>query len=203
WVRAMPGGRSRPGTLRMGRQAMRHTIAGLLLAACGLLLGSGASARVPEMPRLRHIDVAAGLPSSAVNSLKFDPEGYLWLATADGLARYDGVGMQVWRHDPANPRSLPANYLTVVHVDPQGRVWVAPEGHGLSVLDSAHQGFRHYRLGTHPQMGSDEVWALASYRGALWFGTYGGGLGRMDGDDDITRYTPEEGDPRSLPSDVV
>ena len=182
---------------------MRHTLAGLLLAVGALLLGAGASARVPEMPRLRHIDVAAGLPSSAVNSLKFDRDGYLWLATADGLARYDGVGMQVWRHDPANPRTLPANYLTVVHVDPQGRVWVAPEGHGLSVLDTNHTGFRHYRLGTHPQMGSDEVWALASYRGALWFGTYGGGLGRMEADQSITRYTPDEGNPRSLPADVV
>ena len=48
---------------------MRHTLAGLLLAVGALLLGAGASARVPEMPRLRHIDVAAGLPSSAVNSL--------------------------------------------------------------------------------------------------------------------------------------
>src|SRR5690606_13044637 len=155
WVRAMPGGRSRPGTLRMGRQAMRHTIAGLLLAACGLLLGSGASARVPEMPRLRHIDVAAGLPSSAVNSLTFEPEGYLWLATADGLARYDGVGMQVWRHDPANPRSLPANYPSVVHVDPHWRGRESPKLHGLNVPDSSHEGLRHCRLGTQQQMGSN------------------------------------------------
>lgn len=92
---------------------MRYMIAWLLLAACGLTWWSGADARVPEVPRLRHIDVAAGLPSSTVNSLKFDPDGYLWLATTDGLARYDGVGMQVWRHDPADPASLSANWLTL------------------------------------------------------------------------------------------
>lgn len=182
---------------------MRHSIARLLLVACGLLLGSGADAGVPEVPRLRHVDVAAGLPSSAVNSLTFDGGGFLWLATTDGLARYDGIGMQVWRHDPTNPASLPAHYLTVVHVDPAGRIWVAPEGHGLSVLDDAHEGFRHYRLATHPEMGSDDVWALANYRGALWMGSYGGGVARMDADGTLTAYVSSEHNPRSLPSNVV
>ncbi len=182
---------------------MRHTLTWVLLATCCLLLESRAFARVPEVPRLRHIDVAAGLPSSAVNTLKFDPDGFLWLGTTDGLARYDGVGMQVWRHDPANPASLSANWLTVVHVDPKGHIWVAPEGHGLSRLDDAHEGFQHYRLATHPQMGSDDVWALASHRGALWMGTYGGGVARMDADETITAYRSSKDNPRSLPSDIV
>ncbi len=181
---------------------MRHTIAWLLVA-CGLLLGAGVESRVPEVPKLRHIDVAAGLPSSAVNSLKFDPEGFLWLATTDGLARYDGIGMQVWRHDPANPDSLSANYLTLVHVDPEGRIWVAPDGHGLSLLDDNHEKFRHFRLATHPEMGSDDVWALASHRGALWMGTYGGGVVRMDADETITPFVSSEDNSRSLPSDIV
>src|SRR3546814_7133510 len=74
-----------------------------------------ASPRIPEVPTLRHIGVADGLPSSDVRGLAFDPDGYLWIATIDGLARYDGVGMQVWRHVPGDARSLPGNYMTVVH----------------------------------------------------------------------------------------
>lgn len=182
---------------------MRHIIAWLILAACGLLLALQARARVPEIPRLRHIDVAAGLPSSTVKSLKFDSDGFLWLATTDGLARYDGVGMQVWRHDPTDPASLSANYVTLVHVDPDGHIWVAPEGHGLSVLDSAHESFRHYRVATHPEIGSDDIWALASHEGALWLGGYGGGVSRMAADGTITRFTASDENPRSLPSDIV
>src|SRR3546814_10420404 len=72
-----------------------------------------ASPRIPEVPTLRHIGVADGLPSSDVKGLAFDPDGYLWIATIDGLARYDGAGMQVWRHVPGDARSLPGNYLTV------------------------------------------------------------------------------------------
>ncbi len=161
------------------------------------------NAEIPAIPTLRHIDVADGLPSSNIHGLAFDPDGYLWLATIDGLARYDGVGVQVWRHVPGDADSLPGNYITVMHVDPHGRVWVAPEGRGLSVLDPDHDGFRHYRKASHPQMGSDDVWAIASHDGALWFGTFGGGLHRLDADGTITRYMPRDDDPRSLPSDTV
>ena len=125
------------------------------LAAMGCLLSAmlgpaPAPAGIPEVPTLRHIDVAAGLPSSSINGLAFDADGYLWLATIDGLARYDGVGVQVWQHDPGDPHSLPGNYMTVLHVDPEGRVWVAPESRGLSVLDPDGKGFRHYRKADHP-----------------------------------------------------
>ncbi|MGH8084062.1 MAG: ATP-binding protein [Lysobacter sp.] len=163
----------------------------------------GASPAIPEVPTLRHIGVADGLPSSDVRGLAFDPDGYLWLATVDGLARFDGIGIRVWRHVPDDPGSLPGNYMTVMHVDPQGRVWVAPESRGLSVLDADRQGFRHYRKAEHPQMGSDDVWAIASHHGALWFGTYGGGLHRLDPDGTITRFMPRDGDLRSLPADTV
>src|SRR3546814_8533287 len=97
--------------------------------------------------------------------------------------------------------------MTVLHVDPRGRVWVAPESRGLSVLDIGRDGFRHYRKADHPQMGSDDVWAITSHEGALWFGTFGGGLHRLreagDDSETITRYMPRDGDAPSLPSDIM
>ncbi len=171
-----------------------------------------ARAALPESPRLRVVGVAEGLPSSNVNGMAQDRAGYLWLATNDGLARYDGVGVRVWRHVPGNAASLPGNYVAAVHVDGHDRVWVAIEGRGLSVLDAASDGFHHYRKATHPQIGSDDTWAIASHRGALWFGTYGGGLHRLAdpggvgvgaGTGRISRFMPVADDPRSLPSDTV
>ena len=194
--------------VRKGNARMRMTT-GLLLAAwlggCAPL----AQAAVPETPLLRVIGVADGLPSSNVNGMAQDRAGYLWVATADGLARYDGVDVRVWRHVPGDAASLPGNYVAAVHVDGDDRVWVAVEGRGLSVLDPSHGGFRHYRKGTDPRIGSDDTWAIASHGGAVWFGTFGGGLHRLDdadrGDNDrrITRFMPKDGDPRSLPSDTV
>jgi len=103
----------------------------IVMMLLALVLGASTAAAVPEKPRLRLIGVADGLPSSSIMGLAVDRAGYLWIATTDGLARYDGVGMRVWRHVPDDPRSLPGNYVTLVHVDAQDRVWVAIEGRGL------------------------------------------------------------------------
>lgn len=179
------------------------------MGALPSMLGIGvAFAGVPELPSVRHVGVAHGLPSSTVNGIVEDRDGYVWLATTDGLARHDGAEIMSWRHDPADPAALPGNVVTAVHVDPRNRVWVATEARGLSVMDDRRNGFRHYRADSHPGMGSDEVWAITSCGGALWFGTFGGGLHRLlpgpgpEGDE-IERFGPVEGDASSLPATTV
>ena len=76
-----------------------------------VLLGAthAAAAAVPETPRLRIIGAAQGLPSTDFFGIARDRDGYIWVATGDGLARYDGLAMRVWRHEPDDPRSLPGN----------------------------------------------------------------------------------------------
>jgi ligand-binding sensor domain-containing protein/signal transduction histidine kinase/CheY-like chemotaxis protein len=164
-----------------------------------LLAAAAAGAAVPELPRFRVLGVADGLPSSSVLALARDRSGYVWIATLDGLARYDGVGFRIWRHVPGDPRALPGNNVQALHVDAQDRVWVATEFGGISVLDAARSGFTHYRRATHPRIGSDDTWAFASRNGTLWFGTADGGLHRLDADGRITRWTHVDG----LPSDTI
>lgn len=168
-----------------------------------VVVAAGAQAAVPESPRLRIVGVEDGLPSSHITGLARDRAGYVWVATNDGLARYDGVDMRVWRHRPGDAGSLPGNMIAYVHVDGDDRVWASIEGRGLSVLDATRTRLRHFSRATHPAIGSDDVWAIASDRDALWFGTYEGGLHRLDRDARIARYMPREGDARSLPASTV
>lgn len=177
---------------------IRRIVAMAALAAWMAL--AAAHGAVPERPRPRHIGVNEGLPSSTVNGIAEDRQGYLWFATTDGLARYDGVGMRVWRHDPDDPASLPGNsHTTAVHVDAHDRLWVAVEGRGLAMLDPARRRFTHFQRGTHPAMGSDDVFAIASRGGEVWFGTYGGGVHRIDARGRIARFGAAQG----LPDDTV
>ena len=189
----------------MGCIGMRGKGKGLRIWLLGLCLAcSGAAqAAIPEIPRFRVLGAADGLPNTTIPALARDREGYLWVATHDGLARYDGVSFKVWRHDPEDPASLPGNIVQVLHVDARDRIWVATENGGLSMMGADRKGFRHYRLAQHPQMGSDDVFAITSRGDALWFGSFGGGVCRLDADGTFTRFSSSEADVDSLPSDDV
>ena len=168
-----------------------------------VMLCTTAQAAVPEIPRFRLLGSADGLPATTIPALARDREGYLWIATWDGLARYDGVGFQVWRHNPDDPASLPGNVVQALHIDSDDRIWVATENGGLSVMGTERKGFRHYRLADHPEMGSDDVFTIASQGKDLWFGTFGGGLHRLSPQGLITSFRADENSPGGLPSDTV
>jgi ligand-binding sensor domain-containing protein/CheY-like chemotaxis protein/nitrogen-specific signal transduction histidine kinase len=172
------------------------------ILALALVCGSAQSA-VPEIPRFRMLGPADGLPNTTITALARDREGYVWIANWDGLARYDGVGFRTWRHDPDDASSLPGNIVQALHIDAQDRIWVTTENGGLSMLDTQRKGFRHYRKATHPQMLSDDVLAITSRGGVLWFGSFGGGLNRLAEDGTLHHFASSETDLASLPSDDI
>ena len=175
--------------------------------ACLPAMASSAGNGVPQHPRFRLLGVPEGMPHTAVTGLARDRAGYLWVATKDGLARHDGVGFRTWRHDPDDPASLRRNVIEALHIDARDRIWVASEGGGLAMLDAARDGFRHFAREDDPRIGSDDVWSLASAGDTRWFGTYAGGLHRLDatpgGPWTVERFTHAPGDPSSLPADDV
>ncbi len=181
---------------------------GRLLAAFFLLCFSAVALAIPPTPQFRQVGVADGLPSSRTSSLALDRDGYLWIATGDGLARYDGVGYQVFRHIAGDPNSLPGNYIETLFVDTDNRLWFSIEGHGLNVMDAQRKTIRQYNTKTQPLIQNDDVFAItATPDGALWFGTFGGGLYRLDrkrgGKERLTRFLPVAGNQHSLPSENI
>src|SRR5690606_31848479 len=133
--------------------------------ACALSLAQAQATGLPETPRFRRLGLEDGLPSGTVYQIAQDRAGYLWLATGDGLARFDGVAVRSWRRDPRDPASLPGNTVQALHVDAADRVWVAAEDAGLAVLDAARHAFRRLP----PELAGGDVWALAGDdAGGLW-----------------------------------
>jgi signal transduction histidine kinase/CheY-like chemotaxis protein len=134
-------------------------------------------------PYFRTLSAADGLPSSEVRKLAQDRRGFLWIGTQDGLARYDGVGFRVYRHDPTDPDSLAGNDVSALYIDRQDRLWCGGEDGGLNLLDVRRQRFVHYRHQRDDphSLGSDDVWAIAEgVDGAIYVGGYGGGVDRLD-----------------------
>lgn len=133
-------------------------------------------AQVPEVPHLRILGARDGLPSTALSAVEIDKSGFVWAGSADGLARYDGHGFRIWRHDPHVADSLPGNYVQALHVDSDDRLWVAVEFGGAAVLDKDRTGFVRLNNKTHPELGDSDVFAFASHGQTLWLGTSNAGV---------------------------
>lgn len=189
-----------PGRVDFGAAAKMQGMRQAVVALCLWLLCASALAGVPQRPRFRIVGTPQGLPSTDIKALAHDRDGYVWIGTADGLARYDGVGVRIWRNDPEHPDGLPGNNVQALLVDANDRVWVAVEGAGVSVLDVNRRQFTHYRMQTHPMLASDDVWSMAKQGDSIWLGTYGGGLTRVDAQGRMRTWTKEKD---RLPSDTV
>ena len=87
--------------------------------ACGVVRADE-PARDPagRVPR-RSYDSERGLTNLAVFDLQQDRDGFLWVATEDGIYRYDGNRFQRFGTD----EGLPSNVITAFDVGPDGRVW--------------------------------------------------------------------------------
>ncbi|MBK0026198.1 response regulator [Stenotrophomonas sp. S48] len=151
----------------------------------------------PVAPTPRQVTVFDGLPSNTVNRMAEDRYGYLWIATNDGLARYDGRNYRIWRSEDG----LRDNRIWSVLVDAHNELWIGTENAGLVRMSADRRQLRFYDRSSQPLMGSNTVWSLATTPdGAIWFGTHEGGLYRLDRNERLQRFLPEANNPRSVPA---
>jgi len=159
-------------------------------------------AEITELPRLRIIGAEAGLPSSDIVGLGQDRAGDVWIVGKDGLARYDGIEMTLWRHDPDDPASLPENRLQALHVGVDERIWVGTLTRGAAVLDPDLGTFVRYDMERFAQMRSNSVLAIATEKDAVWLGTMNG-LYRIQADGGFRAWRYALDTPDSLPGRIV
>ena len=100
--------------------------------AIALLLSLVFQARATEpWVSFRHIGIEEGLSHTTVPSITQDSLGYIWVATHDGLNRYDGRTFKTYRTQNGNPASLPDNVIKKLECDPSGNLWIV-SGKSLS-----------------------------------------------------------------------
>ncbi|MFZ1520315.1 MAG: two-component regulator propeller domain-containing protein [Ignavibacteriaceae bacterium] len=79
------------------------------------------------------ISIEQGLSQSTVHSIIQDKQGFIWIATEDGLNRYDGYNFSIYRNDRDDLTSIVNNQIRVLLQDKKGTIW-AGTGEGLSAL---------------------------------------------------------------------
>ena len=138
------------------------------------------SAPLPT-PQFRRYGMQDGLPSTGVYAVAQDHDGAMWFGTKGGIARFDGLHFEVFRHIEDDPDSLYNNGISALFVDRQGMIWAAGLDAGLNRYNPATGKFTHW--GHDPadprSLASDRAWVVAQTPdGAIWVGT-GEGLDRM------------------------
>ncbi len=111
------------------------------------------------------------LPHDNITAILQTRDGYLWIGTVEGLARFDGVRSVVF--DKSNTPAIANNWIRALVEDRAGRLWIGTLGGGLVCLESG----KFTRFGADEGIPGDIVSALYADRaGRLWAGTSGEGL---------------------------
>lgn len=94
----------------------------------------------------RHIGSGVGLSHNTVQGVAQDSTGYVWIATLDGLNRYDGSkNIKVYRVNPGDSLSIASNRILGIVTDPSERLWVLTP-RALSLYNPSDDSFRNYPL---------------------------------------------------------
>ncbi len=124
----------------------RHRwIHGILGCCWFLVLGTGSMDASSPGSYFEYLGPEVGLPHHSVYDVAVDPQGFLWLATQNGLARFDGYDLRVFRHAPEDPHSLPNNYTKALALDDDGVLWIGTNGGSLSRFDPRQETFETFR----------------------------------------------------------
>lgn len=82
-----------------------------------------------------------GLSQGFVSCIFQDKTGFLWFATKDGLNKFDGYHITVYRYNPEEKYSLTDNSISFLTEDVNGNFWVGTRNKGLFLFDRFHENF--------------------------------------------------------------
>lgn len=108
----------------------------LLLASHTSLKAQSIQLPVPEI-----ITARQGLPQAFVPAIVQDKRGFIWMATRDGLARYDGYVFKVFQPTNTLRPSLSSPGLTRLVMAPDGYIWIQNDQFGLDGFDPVRETF--------------------------------------------------------------
>src|SRR3984957_1930680 len=128
-----------------------------------------------------------GLPQDSVQAILQTRDGFLWVGTERGLARFDGLHFDVFQSK--NAGGIKINYVEVLYESRDATLWIGTRDSGLIGMKNGK--FAVYPTADVP--GGEDITSIQQDRdGSMWIGFKSGGLGHLT-DGKLTVLTPKEG----------
>ncbi len=128
--------------------------------------------------KFQHVGTTEGLSQINVNCIMQDSRGFIWIATRNGLNRYDGYHFITYRYDSNDSTTLSNNMVTDIAEDKTGNIWLATLG-GLNMYQRSTGRFIRYVHNSHNNASIiDNIINRITFDtdNNLWIATQDGGL---------------------------
>ncbi|MFU1598747.1 EAL domain-containing protein [Alteromonas macleodii] len=122
------------------RSTLIYSISLLLLALSGILFSSAKAIEVSDL-HFTELNKQQGLSDTAVLDIVEDNNGYIWLATSNGLNRYSGYEVKQYHPSDVDPYSLPTGYIQNLFLDSKGDLWIGTQA-GLAKYQPESDNFK-------------------------------------------------------------
>ncbi|AUS06269.1 hybrid sensor histidine kinase/response regulator transcription factor [Pseudotamlana carrageenivorans] len=127
-----------------------------------------------EIYKFSSVSTAHGLSQNSAMAITQDSLGQIWIGTRDGLNRYDGTNITVYRHSDAL-NSLSSSDIICLEVDREGLIWIGT-ALGLNKYNPKTDRFTRYLADTsHTSITNNRITSICDFsKDKLWFGTSSG-----------------------------
>ena len=127
--------------------------------------------------RSKQMRTSDGLPNNSVRYLYQDSKGFLWLATLNGLSRYDGNSFLTFRPEIGDKVSLADNRIYDLTEDKNGFLWISTTPELFSCYDLQRACFVDYTGTGALEKNYSSIFVAAN--GDVWLRHSGNGCLRM------------------------
>lgn len=129
--------------------------------------------------RFETIDERNGLHNLVLGDFRQDRLGFIWIASQDGLHRYDGKNFRIFMEENGSPASVLSSWITALESDHQGRIWMTYFGGGFSIYDPGTELFAHFPPGKGGLSDKSMFYLFCDSDGEMWVHTGPDEIGRL------------------------
>lgn len=179
----------------------------LFLFFLSLFFAKSVDAQPPMV--FRNYTINDGLSHNFVRQVLEGSEGFIWIATIEGLNKFDGYSFKAYKAKHHDSTSLSSNNVITICEDKNGNLWIGTWGGGISVYNKKSGIFNRIPQVKDP-LDSTGIFSefisvlYTDTNGRVWIGTADKGLVMADPDRlTFTHYMHDAGDITSLSHNVV